>query len=318
MILRQLGESSISVAPMALGTNVFGWTADRAAAFAQLDACVDMGLNLIDTADVYSAWVPGHKGTESETVIGEWVATRGSSARDKLVIATKVALLPSRPGLSRANITAACDESLKRLNVDVIDLYQAHRDDADTPLEETLGTFADLITAGKVRTIGASNYTGARLTEALAVSKANDLPRYEALQTHYNLYDRATFEADLQPVCVAQNVSVISYFSLANGFLTGKYRSKADFFKSVRSVRIKPYLNDRGQRILAALDDVSQSAQATPAQVALAWLMTRPSVVAPLASATSMDQFKDLVAAAHLSLDATELKLLETASTSAE
>lgn len=314
MILRQLGRSTLSVAPMALGTNVFGWTADRAASFAQLDACIDAGLNLIDTADVYSAWVRGHKGTESETVIGEWVAARGSTARDKLVIATKAALLPSRPGLSRANIMAACDESLKRLNVDVIDLYQAHRDDADTPLEETLGAFAELIAAGKVRAIGASNYTGARLTEALAISEANGLPRYETMQPLYNLYDRAAFEADMQPVCVAHDVSVISYFSLANGFLTGKYRSEADFGKSVRSVRIKPYLNNRGQRILAALDEVAQSTNATPAQVALAWLMTKPSVVAPLASATNMDQFKDLVAAAHLSLDGAAFDLLESAS----
>ena len=314
MILRQLGRSTLSVAPMALGTNVFGWTADRATSFAQLDACLDAGLNLIDTADVYSAWVPGHKGAESETVIGEWVAARGSSARDKLVIATKVALLPSRPGLSRANIIAACDESLKRLNIDVIDLYQAHRDDAETPLEETLGAFGELVAAGKVRAIGASNYTGARLTEALAISEAHGLPRYETLQPLYNLYDRAAFEADLQPACVAHDVSVISYFSLANGFLTGKYRSEADFRKSVRSVRIKPYLNDRGQRILAVLDEVAQSMRSTPAQVALAWLITRPSVAAPLASATSMDQFSDLVAAAQLSLNAAELDLLESAS----
>jgi aryl-alcohol dehydrogenase-like predicted oxidoreductase len=314
MTLRKLGRSDISVAPMAFGGNVFGWTADKDTSFALLDGCVDAGISLIDSADVYSAWVPGHQGGESETVIGEWVAARGPSARQKLVIATKVAKLPSRPGLSRANIMAACDESLMRLKVDVIDLYQAHEDDTKTPLEETLQAFADLIKAGKVRAIGASNYSGARLAEALAVSAAHGLPRYETVQPHYNLYHRTEFETDLQPVCVAQEVSVIPYFGLASGFLTGKYRSEADFGKSVRGRQMGAYLNERGLRILAALDEVSASTQSTPAQVALAWLMIRPSLAAPIASATSMDQFKDLAAALHLSLNAEALSLLDTAS----
>jgi aryl-alcohol dehydrogenase-like predicted oxidoreductase len=314
MTSRKLGRSDISVAPMGFGGNVFGWTADKNISFALLDGCVDAGISLIDTADVYSAWVPGHQGGESETVIGEWVAARGASARQKLVIATKVAKLSTRPGLSRANIMAACDESLKRLKVDVIDLYQAHEDDTKTPLEETLQAFADLIKAGKVRAIGASNYGGARLAEALAISAAHGLPRYETVQPHYNLYHRAEFETDLQPVCLAQEVSVIPYFGLASGFLTGKYRSEADFGKSVRGRQMGAYLNERGLRLLAALDAVSASTSSTPAQVALAWLMTRPSLAAPIASATSMDQFKNLAAALHLSLNAETLSLLDTAS----
>ena len=209
---------------------------------------------------------------------------------------------------------AACDESLTRLKVDVIDLYQAHEDDTKTPLEETLQAFADLIKSGKVRAIGASNYSGARLAEALSISAAHGLPRYETVQPHYNLYHRAEFETDLQPVCIAQEVSVIPYFGLASGFLTGKYRSEADFGKSVRGRQMGAYLNDRGLRILAALDEVAASIQSTPAQVALAWLMTRPSLAAPIASATSMDQFKDLAAALHLSLNEEALSLLDTAS----
>ncbi len=314
MTLRRLGRSDLTVAPLAFGGNVFGWTADRDTSFALLDACVQAGVSLIDTADVYSAWVPGHKGGESETVIGEWIAARGNAARQKLVIATKVAKLPTRPGLSRANIMAACDESLKRLNIDVIDLYQSHEDDAKTPLEETLQAFADLIKAGKVRAIGCSNYTGARLSEALAVSAAHGLPRYETAQPQYNLYDRSEFEADLQPVCVAQEVSVIPYFGLASGFLTGKYRSAADFGKSIRGGRMGAYLNDRGRRILSALDEVAAATRSTPAQVALAWLMTRPTLAAPIASATSLEQFTDLAAALHLTLDAQALARLDAAS----
>ena len=314
MTLRRLGRSDLTVAPLAFGGNVFGWTADRATSFALLDACVAAGIGLIDTADVYSAWVPGHAGGESETVIGEWIAARGPAARQKLVIATKVAKLPTRPGLSRANIMAACDDSLKRLKVDVIDLYQSHEDDETTLLEETLQAFADLIKAGKVRAIGCSNYSGARLSAALAVSAAHGLARYETAQPHYNLYDRSGFETDLQLVCVAEEVSVIPYFGLASGFLTGKYRSEADFGKSIRGGRMGAYLNDRGRRILAALDEVAATTRSTPAQVALAWLMTRPSLAAPIASATSLEQFKDLAAAIHLSLDASALTLLDTAS----
>jgi aryl-alcohol dehydrogenase-like predicted oxidoreductase len=312
---RPLGRSGLAAAPLAFGGNVFGWTADEATSFRLLDACVDHGVSLIDTADVYSAWAPGHKGGESETVIGAWLKARGPAVRGKVLIATKLAMLPTRPGLSRANILAACDDSLKRLGIEVIDLYQSHRDDEDTPLEETLSAFGELIKAGKVRAIGASNYDAARLGEALKVSAAHGLPRYETLQPLYNLSDRAGFEADLQPLCVAEGIGVIPYYGLASGFLTGKYRSDADFGKSVRGGRMGGYLTDRGRRILAGLDEVAAETRGTPAQVALAWLMTRPSLSAPIASATSVEQFGELLGALTLNLTAAQLSTLETAST---
>lgn len=314
MELRRLGRSDLMVAPLAFGGNVLGWTADRDTSFRLLDACVDAGVNLIDTADVYSAWVPGHKGGESETVIGEWVKARGAAVRGKLVIATKVAMWPARPGLKRDNILAACDDSLKRLNIETIDLYQSHRDDPDTPVEETLEAYASLIKAGKVRFIGASNFTPERLAQSLEASAKLGLPRYETLQPEYNLVNRTAFEGPLQDLCVREGVSVIPYYGLASGFLTGKYRSEADFGKSVRGGRMGAYLNPRGLKILAALDTVSAAHKATPAQVALAWIMTRPSLAAPLASATSTVQFAELVGALHLRLTAGDLKTLDEAS----
>ncbi|MEW6599207.1 MAG: aldo/keto reductase [Pseudomonadota bacterium] len=314
MLLRRLGRSSLEVGPLAFGGNVFGWTADEATSFRLLDAAVAAGVTLIDTADVYSAWVPGHKGGESETVIGAWLKARGPAVRDKVVIATKVAMLPTRPGLSRDNIIKACEDSLQRLNTDVIDLYQAHRDDAGTPMAETLGAFGVLIKAGKVRVIGASNYTAERMLEAQRLSAAEGLPRYETLQPLYNLSDRSDFETDLQALCVQQGIGVIPYYGLASGFLTGKYRTEADFAKSVRGARMGQYLNDRGRRILAALDQVAAGHHATPAQAALAWLMAQPSVVAPIASATSLAQFEELVGAMRLTLSAGDLAQLAEAS----
>lgn len=314
MDVRALGRSGLKAKPLAFGGNVFGWTADEATSHAMLDMCVEAGVALIDSADVYSAWVPGHRGGESETVIGSWVRSRGSAARGKLLIATKVAMLPTRSGLKRDNIIAACDDSLKRLGIEQIDLYQAHRDDADTPLEETLAAFAELIAAGKVRAIGASNYTAARLREALDVSARLGLPRYETLQPQYNLHDRADFEAELQALCVAEEVGVIPYYGLASGFLTGKYRSEADFKKSVRGMRMGAYLTDRGRRILAALDAVAAETGATLAQISLAWLMTRPSLTAPIASATSAEQFRELLGALTVTLSPAQIGSLTAAS----
>jgi aryl-alcohol dehydrogenase-like predicted oxidoreductase len=311
---RPLGRSGLTTAPLVLGGNVFDWTADRATSFRLLDAAVDAGVNLIDTADVYSAWVPGHKGGESETAIGAWLAARGPALRAKVLITTKVGMWPARPGLGRANIIAACDDSLKRLGIDTIDLYQAHKDDEATPLEESLAAFGELIAAGKVRAIGASNYSTQRLRAALDASAAGGLPRYETLQPLYNLYDRRAYEGDLQDLCVAESIGVIPYYGLASGFLTGKYRSDADFGKSVRGGRMASYLNDRGRAILAGLDAVAAASNATPAQVALAWLMRRPGIAAPIASATNLDQLADLTAAMHLDLDTQQMAMLESAS----
>jgi aryl-alcohol dehydrogenase-like predicted oxidoreductase len=313
MVLRQLGNSPLSVAPLAFGGNVFGWSADEKRSFALLDAFVDAGFNLIDTADVYSAWVPGNSGGDSETIIGKWFKQSGK--RDQVVIATKVAKWDKQPGLSPINIAQAVEGSLKRLQTDRIDLYQAHEDDASVPLEQTLDAFARLIDAGKVRVIGASNYSADRLTEALKVSREHSLPRYETLQPLYNLVDRADYENELEPLIRRENIGVIGYYSLASGFLSGKYRSENDLAKSsARGGAVKKYLNPRGMRILAALDDVASSHQAKPAQVALAWLMARPGVSAPIASATSVDQLHELVGAAKLSLTETDIAQLDSAS----
>ena len=317
MEMRALGRSGLKARPFAFGGNVFGWTADEATSHTMLDMCVEAGVALIDSADVYSAWVPGHSGGESETVIGAWVKSRGSAARSKLLIATKVAMLPARSGLKRNTIIAACDDSLKRLGVEQIDLYQAHRDDADTPLEETLSAFGELIKAGKVRAIGASNYTAERLREALDISGRFALPSYDTLQPQYNLHDRSGFEAELQDLCVKEGIGVIPYYGLASGFLTGKYRSEADFKKSVRGLRMGAYLTDRGRRILAALDAVSAETGATLAQISLAWLMTRPSLTAPIASATSAEQLKELLGALSLSLTPAQIESLDQASAAA-
>ncbi len=314
---RTLGKSGIEVSSLCFGGNVFGWTADEATSFSLLDAFVAGGGNFIDTADVYSRWVPGHTGGESETLIGKWLARSGR--RDAVVIATKVGMdMGTGKGLSPAWIEKSVDASLKRLQTDRIDLYQAHQDDPDTPLADTLGAFARLIEKGKVRAIGASNYSAARLAQAQAVATQAGLPAYVSLQPQYNLYDRAMFEAELEPLCVAQGLAVINYYPLAAGFLSGKYRGEADVAKSPRGAGIqKKYLNPRGLAILAALDEVAGRLAASPAQVALAWLMARPSVTAPIASATSLVQLAQLLAAARLSLDARAIDLLDRASTEA-
>ncbi|MBQ1542206.1 MAG: aldo/keto reductase [Caulobacteraceae bacterium] len=309
---RKLGSSGLEIAPLMFGGNVFGWTADEATSFALLDAFVGEGFNAIDTADVYSRWIPGHVGGESETVIGKWLAARGG--RDRVVIATKVGMDMGEggKGLSRAHIVKSAEASLKRLRTDHIDLYQSHEDDAGTPLDETLEAYDRLIQDGKVRAVGASNYDAARLREALAVSAGRGLPRYETLQPHYNLYDRAGFEDGLADACREAGIGVIPYFGLARGFLTGKYRSEADLSKSPRGGGVKRYLDARGFAILAALDKVSAELGATPAQVALAWLMTR--VTAPIASATSVEQFKEIAGAARLVLGAEARGVLDEAS----
>ncbi len=293
---------------------MFGWTVDEATSFSLLDAWVDAGMNFIDTADVYSRWVPGHTGGESETIIGKWL--RKSGRRDKIVLATKVGkdMGDGKVGLAPAYIRSAVEASLKRLQTDAIDLYQSHDDDAKTPLADTLGAYADLIKAGKVRAIGASNFTAARLSEALAVSQAHGLPRYECLQPLYNLVERPAFEAELEAVCVANGIGVINFYALASGFLSGKYRSAADLSQSARGQGVKKYLNPHGLRVLDALDAIARRLNATPAQVALAWQIARPSITAPIASATSLAQLADLVAAARLSLDAEAVQLLNEAS----
>jgi aryl-alcohol dehydrogenase-like predicted oxidoreductase len=313
MHLRPLGRSPLSVAPLAFGGNVFGWSADEKRSFELLDAFVDAGFNLVDTADGYSAWVPGNRGGESETLIGKWLQRSGK--RDQVVIATKVAKWVEHPGLSPLNIRQAVEGSLRRLQTDHIDLYQAHEDDATVPLHETLGAFARLIEEGKVRAIGASNYGADRFEEALKVSKEHGLPRYESLQPEYNLVSRAGYERELEPLARREDIGVIPYYALASGFLTGKYRSAADLAKSAaRGGAVKKYLDPRGLGVLAALDDVAAAHQATPAQVALAWLMARPGITAPIASATSVEQLRDLCAAADLVLAADEIARLDTAS----
>ncbi len=315
METRRLGRSDLRVTPLAFGGNVFGWTADQATSFRLLDRCVDAGVSLIDTADVYSAWAPGHAGGESESVIGAWLKARGPSARAKVLIATKVGMWGNRQGLKKANILGACDDSLRRLGVDAIDLYQSHRDDAETSVEETMEAFALLVKAGKVRALGASNFAPDRLRESLAFSAKNGLPRYETLQPLYNLYDRAGFEGPLQELCAQEGVSLIPYYGLAAGFLTGKYRVAADLKQSVRGSRIEAsYLNARGLKILAAMDQVAAASGATLAQISLAWLMTRKTIAAPIASATSLVQFEELLGALTLSLTPAHLAALDAAS----
>jgi aryl-alcohol dehydrogenase-like predicted oxidoreductase len=309
---RELGKTGLLVAPLAFGGNVFGWTVDQDRSFALLDAFVEGGGNLIDTADVYSKWKPGNQGGESETIIGNWLAARGG--RDRVVIATKAGmdLGPERGGLSRRWILQAVEDSLRRLRTDHIDLYQSHRDDAATPLEETLEAHAALVRQGKVRAIGASNYTAARLGEALAVSDGKGLPRYATLQPQYNLYDREGFEGALQELCVREGIGAIPYYSLASGFLTGKYRSEADLGQSPRGAGIGgKYLNPRGLRVLAALDTVAEKHGVKQGQVALAWLAAQPAIAAPIASATSLPQLAELLAAAALKLDADDMAALD-------
>jgi aryl-alcohol dehydrogenase-like predicted oxidoreductase len=311
---RKLGNTGFEISPLALGGNVFGWTIDEPASFKILDAFVAAGFNFIDTADIYAKWVPGNKGGESETIIGNWLKKSGK--RSEVIVATKVGMemAPDKKGLSAAYIFRAVEDSLKRLQTDHIDLYQAHKDDPDTPLEETLGAFGKLIKDGKVRAIGASNYSGPRLSQALEVSKTHGLPAYQTLQPDYNLYDRADYEKNLERICVANGLGVISYFSLASGFLTGKYRSEADLSKSQRGGRVKKYLNQRGFRILKALDELAAQYNSTPARVALAWMIARPGITAPIASATNLEQLKDLIEATKLQLDQTSIETLNKAS----
>jgi aryl-alcohol dehydrogenase-like predicted oxidoreductase len=313
---RQLGRSGIEVPPLIFGGNVFGWTTDEATSFRLLDRLFDTGFTAIDTADVYSVWVPGHAGGESETIIGKWLKQRGG--RDKVIIATKVGakMGSGEKGLSKAWIMQEVEHSLRRLQTDYIDLYQAHYDDEATPLQETLEAFAALIRQGKVRAIGASNYSAKRLEEALHISKTSGLPRYESLQPHYNLLERAAYEQELEPLCLKEGLGVIPYYGLASGFLTGKYRSEADLAKSVRGPNLRKYLNARGLWVLAALDSVAKRLGATPAQIALAWLMARPSITAPIASATSLAQLDEILKAADLHLDQEAVRELNDASAS--
>ena len=312
---RPLGRSGLSIAPVVLGGNVFGWSADEPASHRILDAWVDAGLDAIDTADTYSIWAPGHVGGESEAVIGRWLAK--SHKRDRVVICTKVGMdmKAGGKGLSAAHIRRSVEGSLRRLQTDRIDLYQAHEDDASTPLEETLLAFDALVREGKVRAIGASNFSAARLEEALATSARLGVARYESLQPHYNLVERARYEGALEDACTRHGLGVIPYFGLARGFLSGKYRSEADLGKSaVRGGGVRSYLDGHGLGVLAALDTVAQALGATPAQVALAWLIARPSITAPIASATSVEQALDLARAATLVLDRPSIELLDRAS----
>jgi len=311
---RRLGQSAIEIVPLMLGGNVFGWTIDEATSFNVLDAFAAAGLDAIDTADGYSTWVAGHKGGESETIIGNWFKRSGK--RDKVVIATKVGWeIPGEgKGLSKAWILRQAEASLKRLQTDYIDLYQSHRDDPNTPVEETLEAYAQLVKQGKVRVIGCSNFTAERTRESLAASHRNGWPRYESLQPNYNLYEREKYETTLEPLALQEKMGVIPYYSLAAGFLTGKYRSQNDLSKSPRGQGVKKFLNDRGFRVLQALDQVAERRQSKPAQVALAWLMSRKSITAPIASATSVEQLNDLVTATQLELSTADIKLLDTAS----
>ena len=310
MQMRDLGQSGLKTAPLVLGGNVFGWTADKATSFDILDAFIDAGFNAVDTADVYSRWVPGHVGGESETVMGEWFAAHGK--RDRTLLITKVGsdMGEGRKGLKSDYIVKACEASLKRLQTDHIDLYLSHFPDPDTPIEETLEAHQRLIDAGKVRAVGGSNYDGPGLEAALAAA-GNGRARYEVLQPHYNLLVRHEYEGARAKICKREGLGVIPYFSLASGFLTGKYRTEADLRKSPRGGQMKPLLEGRGPKVLAALDAVAARHGATPAQVALAWLMARPSITAPIASATSVAQLKEILPSASLSLSSEDMATLD-------
>jgi aryl-alcohol dehydrogenase-like predicted oxidoreductase len=313
MTKRRLGQSSLEVSPLCFGGNVFGWTADETTSFKLLDAFTAAGFNFIDTADSYSTWAPGNKGGESEMIIGKWLKARGN--RDRVIIATKVGSeIAGRKGLSKAYILSEAEESLRRLQTDYIDSYQSHRDDPGMPVEETLEAYDELVRQGKVRVIGASNFTPERLEMSLQTSRKRGYPRYESLQPNYNLYDRADYEGKLEPLCVKEHLGVIPYFSLASGFLTGKYRTEADLKNSARGKFVQKYLNPRGLRIVEALDRVAKELQSTPARVALAWLIAKPSITAPIASATTVDQLNELIEASTLRLDAQAIAILNQAS----
>jgi aryl-alcohol dehydrogenase-like predicted oxidoreductase len=311
---RQIGRSALQVAPLTFGGNVFGWTIDEATSFQLLDAFVSAGFNFVDTADVYSRWAPGNQGGESETIIGNWIKQRGN--RDKVIVATKVGgdMGQGKKDIGKKWILAAVENSLRRLQTDYIDLYQTHWDVEETPVEETLETYAELVRAGKVRVIGASNFSAARLKASLEASAKHGYPRYESYQPHYNLVEREGFEKELEPMCLGNQLGVINYFSLASGFLTGKYRSEADLGKSTRGGGAKKYLDARGLRVLAALDAVAEEYHSTPASVAIAWLIARPSVTAPIASATSIGQLDSLIAATKLELSKEAIRRLDDAS----
>ncbi|MCW4470343.1 aldo/keto reductase [Flavobacterium sp. MFBS3-15] len=307
---RQLGNTGLHVYPITFGGNVFGWTIDEKKSFELLDAFTGRGFNFIDTADVYSRWKPGNQGGESEAILGNWMKKRGN--RKDVIIATKVGsdMGQGKVDLSKKYIMKAVDASLKRLQTDYIDLYQSHWDDPTTPFEETLDAYADLIKSGKVRHIGASNLTADRLKEALQTAQQHGLPLYETFQPHYNLYERAAFEDGPEPVCLGNNLGVLNYYSLASGFLTGKYRSKDDLGKSPRGGGVEKYLDDRGFKILAALDEVAKTLNTTPATAALAWLIHRPSVTAPIVSATTIEQLESIMKAPDLPITAHEIELL--------
>lgn len=312
---RKLGKSGIEFAPIAFGGNVFGWTADESTSHRLLDAFVDAGFSFIDTADVYSRWVPGHKGGESETIIGNWLR-KDPAKRQKVQIATKCGMeMPAvGQGLSRAHIVKSIDASLKRLNTDRVDLFQSHKDDPTTPQEETLSTYGELVKAGKIGAIGASNFDAKRLAEAAAISKAKGLPRYESLQPHYNLMERGLFEGELENECLKEGIGVIPYYSLASGFLSGKYRSEADVGDAKRGGGVKKYINPKGMAVLKALDEAAKKTGSNPTQVALAWLMQRKSITAPIVSATSLAQLKDLIASPSVKLDPDSVAALDKAS----
>lgn len=311
---RPLGRTGLAIAPLVFGGNVFGWTADEAMSFALLDRFVDAGFDAVDTADVYSAWAPGHVGGESETIIGKWMKARGSRAKITLITKVGSPMGEGKKGLSARYIPEAVEASLKRLQTDVIDLYLSHWPDPETPYEETLGAYEKLVKAGKVRAIGCSNLDADQLKSSLAAAKAHGLPRYEVLQPEYNLHDRAKFEGPLADLCLAEDIGVITYFSLAKGFLSGKYRSEADLGKSPRGERsVKPYLAPRGFRILQALDDMAAAKGVKPAEVAVAWLMHKKAVTAPIASATTLEQMESLVRSAQVTLSHQDMAQLDAA-----
>jgi hypothetical protein len=315
---RPLGRSGLATPRLVLGGNVFGWTADRETSFRLLDRFADAGGTMIDTADVYSAWAPGHKGGESETIIGEWLQRRGG--KGEILVATKVGMLPGEGGekLEPARIAAAAEASLRRLGVDAIDLYYAHQEDEKTPLEDSLAAFDKLVKAGKVRALGASNYSAESLRKALDISERQGLARYEVLQPEYNLVSRDKFEGPLQQVCIENGLGVLPFYGLASGFLTGKYRSRADEGKSVRGGRMTKYLEGNGLAVLAAMDEIAADAGATLAQIALAWVAAQPGVTAPIASATSLEQLDELIGAMTLELNADQLRRLDEASREVE
>jgi aryl-alcohol dehydrogenase-like predicted oxidoreductase len=311
---RSLGQSSLQVPPITFGCNVFGWTADEKTSFALLDAWLDAGFNFLDTADVYSRWHTGNSGGESETIIGNWMRARNN--RDKIVLATKlgIEMAPGKKGLSRTYMQQAVDASLHRLKTDYIDLYQSHRDDPETPIEETLSGYAGLIKQGKVREIGASNFSVDRLAESLKISTDKGLPRYQSLQPQYSLVERDQFEGPLEALCLREKVGVIGYYSLASGFLTGKYRSQGDTAGRARGAGVATYLNDYGFGVLKALDEVAKRYEAKPGQIAIAWLIARPSVTAPIVSATNLEQVGELAEAAEIELDAESIEKIDAAS----